>query len=390
MKILKWILRVVIGVAVALLLFSGGMLIRNRSLPTASTAVKRLTTAEKANLTEFIQLRQTLGELVWPGWGDVDIPLVVYNEAYAFLIGVENPPVGWITVPEGEAVGGAWEAVPDDLFMGTIYYRQLLPESGETPQAFTVQVGERWAASLGTQEYMTLSLNEMLQADLPAFIAAVLPYRLIDQLFIRGSDGYISLIAHESFHAFQGEVAPNKLAAAETSIRAAESAYPWDAEAFVAAWQTELDLLAAALRTEDEAEMRALTAQFLAQREARRASANLAEAEIAYEQQREWLEGLARYVELEVWRQASLDEGYQSSAAVQARQDFEAYAGFEQRWTQEVDQIGRMADDVGSGRFYYSGMAQAFLLDQLRPGWKGEVMDDGVFLEDLLATAVAK
>ena len=39
-------------------------------------------------------------------------------------------------------------------------------------------------------------------------------------------------------------------------------------------------------------------------------------------------------------------------------------------------------------RFYYSGMAQAFLLDRLMPGWKDRALSDDVWLEDLLADAV--
>lgn len=49
-----------------------------------------------------------------------------------------------------------------------------------------------------------------------------------------------------------------------------------------------------------------------------------------------------------------------------------------------------MADDVGDGRFYYSGMAQAALLDRLLPDWKEQALTDGVFLEDLLETAVTQ
>jgi hypothetical protein len=48
----------------------------------------------------------------------------------------------------------------------------------------------------------------------------------------------------------------------------------------------------------------------------------------------------------------------------------------------------RMAGDDGDGRFYYSGMAQAVLLDRLMPGWKARAMQDSVFLEALLAEAV--
>jgi hypothetical protein len=48
-----------------------------------------------------------------------------------------------------------------------------------------------------------------------------------------------------------------------------------------------------------------------------------------------------------------------------------------------------MAGNDGDGRFYDSGMAQAALLDRLLPGWKAQFFDEGVFLEELLATAVA-
>ena len=47
-----------------------------------------------------------------------------------------------------------------------------------------------------------------------------------------------------------------------------------------------------------------------------------------------------------------------------------------------------MADDTGDGRFYYSGYAQAVLLDQIDPSWKARAFAPDVFLEDLLAEAV--
>ena len=96
---------------------------------------------------------------------------------------------------------------------------------------------------------------------------------------------------------------------------------------------------------------------------------------------------LARYAELEIWRQAA-ETDYQSHPALADDGDFDGYSGWQTRWSQEVDQIGRMADDVGDGRFYYTGMAQAVLLDRLLPGWKEMIFENGMFLEDLLATAV--
>jgi hypothetical protein len=51
--------------------------------------------------------------------------------------------------------------------------------------------------------------------------------------------------------------------------------------------------------------------------------------------------------------------------------------------------MARMAGDEGDGRFYYSGMAQAYLLDRLSPGWKKTALDAGAHLDDLLAAALS-
>lgn len=358
----------------------------NVGLPTESEQVARLSQNQKALLAEFFQVRAALGEQVWPGWGELDGPVVVYNEAAAFLVHypAAEPPDGWLKVPQMEKRGGPWQRVPDDDFAAQPYYRQDLPATGETPQAFTVVVGDQWAASMTTKEWTAIGLRQQIREDLPGPLAAILPYRLVDDLFLRGSDGYISLLAHESFHAFQGTAVPERLAAAERAL-AAEAAYPWPATE--AAWQAELELLAAALVAESEAETAELAAQFLAQRQRRRQDAGLTEAQIDMEQQREWSEGLARYVELEIWRQAA-ETDYQPTAALANDGDFDGYRQFARRWSQEVDQLRRMAGDEGEGRFYYTGMAQAVLLDRLLPGWKEAIFADGVFLEDLLAQAV--
>ncbi len=385
--------RVVILMSVGIILFPIviGIVsaISNSGLPTHSQVVAQLNDQEKARLTEFFHLRQTLGDAAWPEWGEAAIPVIVYNESYAFLVGYPdpNPPDGWVKVPQNELQGGPWEPVPDDTFDGRVYYRQRLPVSGETPQAFTVRVGEHWAASLQTKEWMAISLTNQLRADLPAPLAPIFPYRLAVRLLSGGSDLYVALLAHESFHAYQGVVAPERLAAAETAVHQ-ENNYPWDAAGLQAAWQTELDLLRAALATKSEAETADLAQQFLNQRQQRRQEFGLDGKLADYERQREWLEGLAKYVELEIWQQAAAAPGYEPADALVTDPDFAQYAGFEKRWSQEIAQMGRMADDEGDGRFYYSGVAQAALLDKLTPGWKERGLAEGIFLEDLLETAV--
>jgi hypothetical protein len=44
----------------------------------------------------------------------------------------------------------------------------------------------------------------------------------------------------------------------------------------------------------------------------------------------------------------------------------------------------RQAGQEGETRFYYTGMAQAILLDRLQRGWKEGAFQEGVWLEDLL------
>jgi hypothetical protein len=360
----------------------------NIGLPQESTVVVRLSAPQKAYLAEAFHLRRELGDAVWSGWGAAEIPIIVYNEAYAFLVNYPGePPVGWRTVPGGEQQGNVWEIVPDDTFDGEPYYRSALPESGETPQAFTVRLGDVWVASLGTHEAMRIGLVEGLRKDLPAPLDALVPYRLVLRLLLGTGDQYVAALLHESLHAYQGLTAPERLRAGENVLRQI-SDYPAQEDAHVELWKEELVLLRDALRAETEADAAELAQQFLAQRDRRRTQIDA--RFVRYERHREWVEGLAKYTEMEIWRQAAIADEYAPVDALSDVRAFRAYETFDRHRSQQVDQIARMAGNEGDGRFYYSGMAQAFLLDQLAPGWKARIMQDDVFLEDLLREAVAR
>jgi hypothetical protein len=349
------------------LVLLGVSALSNLALPKSSPVVEALSEAEKILLNEAIHLRQSVGDAVWPGWGQAYIPVILYNESYAFLVGLQDPETGWIKVPAGVQRGGSWEVVPEDTFFGEPYYRQQLQDEDSTPEAFTVRVGEHWVMSMETLDF---------------------PYRLFIGQLLRGSDQYISLLAHETFHAYEGMLAPGKLATAEQVNIASEDRYPWEDTSLQADWQTELDLLAGALRSTDKESTVQLLRQFIDQRRARRERAGLSKDLIAYEQNREWLEGLARYAELEIWRQAYFTT-YAPIPETQALPDFKGYSGIESRWSQEIDQLTRMAKDEGDGRFYYTGMAQAFLLDRFSADWKEKAFEDGVWLEDLCAELIS-
>jgi hypothetical protein len=317
--------------------------------------------------------------------------MILYNEEYVFLVGYPNPPAGWRTIPDNETRGGPWEPVPNDTVEGRTYYRQRLSSPAITPQAFVVRIGDRWVASLSSKDRMEIGLGNDFKNNLPAIIQPVFPYRLAARLFLAaagGADWYICALLHESFHAFEGLRVPTRLSAAETVFNGNQNRYPWESEVFTADWQGELNLLADAVRAKSDAEAAERTRQFLVQRQERRAAANLDASLIDLERQKEWEEGLAKYTELMIWRLAATATGYQPLAALAGDPGFHNYANFNQRWSQEIDQIRRMAGAQGDTRFYYSGLAQTVLLDRLAPGWRTKIMTESVFLEELLRNAI--
>lgn len=385
-KALKIILTILLSLAalcIGLMLVSA---VSNIGLPQTSSHPEMLSETERIRLDEYFHLRRAAGNAVWPGWGDAELPAITYNEGYAFLLGYpEQPPAGWIKVPAGIQHGHTWQELAGETFEGqTIHYQPLSPDI--YPENFAVRVGEQWVSSLQTREWMEIQLAQTVRSDLPGFLRPVFPYRLFIGLLLGGDDKYISLTAHESFHAWQGHAAPQKFAAAETAARLDEN-YPWENEVLSQNWKAELQHLSDMLRNENPAALSDQVRRFLDLRAARRQSADLSLELIAYEQQREWLEGLARYAELEIWRQGSMP-GYEPLASTAALPNFDRYQGFETRWKQELDQMPRMYNDNSDGRFYYSGMAQACLLDLLMPDWKQRAFEEGIWLETLLAEAV--
>ncbi len=359
----------------------------NRWLPAHSPVTDRLSDPDKARLAEAIHLRRELGDALWPGWGGADIPMILYNEEYAFLMGYPDPPAGWTTIPNRDAKGVEWDAVPDDTFEGQAYYRQKLLPPNSTPQAFVVMIGSRWVSSLTTYEWMEIELGDNFQAEVPSVIQGVFPYKMAGRLFLSaagGKDWYICAMLHESFHAYEGIKDPARLYEAEEAFNGNWSRYPWKDGSFEANWQSELDLLADAVQARSDAEAAELARQFLTQRQKRRTDAGLDAGLIDLERQKEWEEGLAKYTEFSMWRLAAETADYSPLPAMAGDPGFNSYDGFPQQWSQQIYQIRRMAGAEGDKRFYYSGWAQAILLDRLASDWKQAILSGNIPLEELL------
>lgn len=371
---IRRILRTGILILFILILAAAGVsFLSNRGLPAHSRFIDRLDPQEKSFLAEALHLKQTVGESLWPDWGRAEIPFLSRNEQYGFLVGDPNPPPGW-------------EQVSGDTFLGNPYYRIHNPES----VAFAVPIGNRWAASLPTKEWMQISFANNLRDHIPGFLKPVFPYRLPMRLFnLNSSDFHIAILLHESFHAFQAGMAPDRFAEARKAYRV-ETNYPWENSELQKSWKLELTLLARAVNASSDEEEASLAREFLAARRERRQRHGLDVSMMNYERHMEWLEGLAKYIELAVWREASLNRDYVPLPELSVDPDFQKYKTFPGQWSKELMNMRMQSARQGDIRFYYSGMAQAFLLDRLRPRWKTRIMDQDVWLEGLMAEATEK
>jgi hypothetical protein len=387
---MKKTFRIIGLIILAIILLIGASALSNIGLPQESQETAALSANAKAHLGEMFHLRSELGDEVWPGWGEAEIPVITYNEEYAFLVGYEGEPAqGWLSLPDREQAGGPWTPLSGDRFFGATYDRQPLPHHGPTPENFTVLVGEQWTATLMTREYAEVHFYQTFKEDLPAFLQPILPYRLIWKIMMGSTDTYIEGLAHESFHAFQGQNAPGKLSAAERIARL-EDEYPWDHAENEELWKEEAAILSRAVQASSSSETLTLTQQFLEIRQERRSLPTMTSKMIAYEQGREWLEGLAKYAELSLGLTAYQHREYQPLASIQEDPDFKAYQNQDRFWTQQMKEIKRQGSQKGETRFYYTGMAQALLLDQIAPGWKDRAWAEDLWLDDLLAEAVSE
>lgn len=376
LKTIKWTLLVF----VALALISAAY---NLTLPEHSEIVEHLSEKEKAYIAETMNLQQKLGSEVWPGWGELHIPVIVYNEAYAFLIGYPDPPAGWYKMPAEEFRGTDWKIVESDDFFGKNYYRQALPNPDITPENFTVKVGDRWVTAMQTKEYAAVAFYNGFKNELPPMLNAIFPYKIFWNMLMGKAENYIGGMAHEAFHAFQGTVVPMRLAEGEYASRLS-SDYPWEIPENAEAWIEETNRLLTAYHAENNDEAKQLVAQFINIRRERRVDADLSGEMIEYEQKREWLEGLAKYAELKIGLCAEESKAYSPIAEITEVSGFKNYNNRTIHFDRQIEEVKRTAARSGESRFYYVGMLQAVLLDRLMPEWKSTAFDEDIYLEDLL------
>ena len=215
----------------------------------------------------------------------------------------------------------------DPIVRDRLSPREIATRSPER-QAFAVRIGEKWAGSFPTKQVMDAETPRQLRATLGS-LGRLVPYRL----FIVSTDQYIGYILHEQFHALEAESNASRFAAAEASHGPGAS-YPWKREGYRAAWLEEVTLLQTALAEARAARRLDQVRGFLAKRQARRARFALDPAQLTFERELEWLEGLGKYAELEDWRIAA-ESGWKPLPEMRSDPQFHSSAGYAGQWGTE-------------------------------------------------------
>jgi hypothetical protein len=197
----------------------------NLTLSSGPARLDQLDALDKVRLAEVVHLRLVLGESMWPGFSQAAIPIVLWNHAYEFLVGLPNPPADW-------------EPVPADLRNGASYYLQ----PARNPQNFAVRVDDQWVASLATKWKTDQFLIGKFREKLPGPLGFVFPYRLL----IQNSAVQMVGMVHKSFHVYQAQVAPGRFTADEAVHQRGDAYWEQDA-ALRADWEREGESLAQAL-----------------------------------------------------------------------------------------------------------------------------------------------
>lgn len=381
-KGLKWlILLLVVLMAVSA--------IYNLTLSSSSAETEILTASQKAYIAEYFNLQDELMSDIWPEYDEIKISVIVYNEEYAFLVGMENPDSGWFKMPSNEHLGNEWNKVGNVDFYGVTYYRQHLPDPDVTPENFTVKVGSEWVSTMQTREFAKVSFYNGFKSELPPGIDLIFPYKIFWNLIMGEAESCTSGLIHEAFHGFQGSIYTERFSRAE-SMATLSNDYPWHLYKNSDGWSEEAKLLMKAFEAENYTDTFQHIREYVLVRDERKKEAELTEEMIEYEKNREWLEGLAKYTELKIGMVADKAPGYEPVGEIQELGDFNHYSKRDKYFQNQLSEVPRAAGRSGESRFYYGGMLQSMLLDKVYSDWKNEVFEEDIFLEDLLRGAVSE
>jgi len=315
---------------------------------------------------------------VWPGWNIIKTPILFYLPGRQDVLINHPKPPGDFEPYDG----------PISFSYGKIFVRtgsSVFELDGQNTS--TAVNGIETLVVADSLSNLWNNISSIMNSPLP--VKEKFPPGSYEQLM---SDPYdqMAMIAHEAFHVYQRNMAPQKGA-----DEGALAAYPLLSFTNNVGFALEGEALADVLRAKTGEACREAAVRWLAVRMDRRY--NLSEESIAYEDGNEFNEGLAKYVEYKL----SLAMEHRNAAdAMKWVQGFHGYKGFSVFRDGLVEVMvkhmrGEMNvnnDPYGAAplrmRLYYSGMAIAVLLDKLSPGWHEKIFEPNTTLTGLAQAAI--
>lgn len=268
------------------------------------------------------------------------------------------------------------------------------PETGKLKSAdvfgFSIKIAEQTSDQIWTgfdvRRYISLksnsesnNINFNSEPDNPK---AGFSWQLADDYFLSNSlEDNLVITFHEAFHAFERD--PKRAGGkwlAENSMLVFE--YAETSARNNALFNIEGQILFSALKAGNQNELKEKILQFLIVRQLRQSE--LDARFIEFEKGAESNEGLAEY--------AGTKAVISGMEAVKNKKLSMSFTGSDSRRFL-LGKFEKLNSITNAGRnmrlkFYYTGSAQGFLLDRLRPDWKKRVQMDGAALQDLLTEAV--
>jgi len=315
---------------------------------------------------------------IWPGWDASKTPILFY------IPGVEDVLINHPKSPAGFEPYTGPLSFPGGSIMVKSGPTIVEWDGQNTSQAVS---GVETLVLADTTSNRKMMLRGLLDDPRPA--EAKLADLSVTDL---AADPYkqMSTIAHEAFHVFQSNSAPNK-GANELDVRL----YPCLSVKNNVGLALEGKALVECLTAKEDKEARAVAVRWLAIRQDRRA--NLVKEVIDYEDGNEYMEGLAMYVE---WRLPEVLKGRRPPEALRWAQGFH---GFEQLDFLRENKLSMLLKNMRGevnvnndlygtspvrGRLYFSGMAIAAMLDRFAPDWKGRIFKNDATLTMLAVEAL--
>lgn len=288
-----------------------------------------LTQKELQDVNDIYTYLKDHGSELLDGFDGSNLNLILYNESYEFLLTENQSEQGWEFIKADETTG-----------------KNVFRRNADHPQAFAVRVNTRYAGSFATHDYYNKSVIEQIPVFYPP------------QLLSADDTYYKAIAIHELVHAYEGNRNKQRLDRDEHYHDVCQNHQDSEFKKLLVEEAEELQL---AVNADSKEEASFQVHKFLETRNKRRERAHMTVQETMQEVELEWLEGCARYVEMNVAK------GSKSLAA------------------KNLGKIKQHAGYNSDDRYYTLGMAQIMILEEYMEEWQQKTFVESMTLEECLA-----